>query len=41
MERMHEPSIEDKTERDGIAMAFKYAPGWRLGLIDETLMWHR
>jgi ketosteroid isomerase-like protein len=37
MESMREPSYGAKSDRDGLSMAFKYAPDWHLGLIDETV----
>jgi ketosteroid isomerase-like protein len=37
MESGREPSVGAKADHDGLAMAFKYAPSWHLGLIDETV----
>jgi len=37
MESMREPSIGAKADRDGLSMAFKYAPEWHLTLIDEAV----
>jgi len=37
MESMREPSIGAKADRDGLSMAFKYAPGWHLTMIDESV----
>jgi ketosteroid isomerase-like protein len=37
MESMRPPSIGAKADRDGLSMAFKYAPSWHLTLIDETV----
>ncbi|MEO8455861.1 MAG: hypothetical protein ABI454_11955 [Sphingomicrobium sp.] len=37
MESMRPPSFGAKTDRDGLAMAFKYAPSWHLSLIDEAV----
>ena len=37
MESMREPSVGAQADRDGLAMAFKYAPNWHLGLIDQTV----
>ena len=37
MESMREPSVGAKADKDGLTMAFKYAPGWRLSIIDETV----
>lgn len=37
MESGRPPSIGAAADKAGIAMAFKYAPDWRLGLIDETV----
>jgi ketosteroid isomerase-like protein len=37
MESGREPSVGAKADRDGLSMAFKYAPNWHLSLIDETV----
>jgi ketosteroid isomerase-like protein len=37
MESMREPSFGARADHDGLSMAFKYAPDWHLGLIDETV----
>jgi ketosteroid isomerase-like protein len=37
MESGREPSVGAKADREGLTMAFKYAPSWHLGLIDETV----
>jgi ketosteroid isomerase-like protein len=37
MESGREPSLGAKADRDGLTMAFKYAPNWHLSLIDETV----
>ena len=37
MESGRSPSIGAKADRDGLSMAFKYAPTWHLTLIDETV----
>ena len=37
MESMREPSIGAASDREGLAMAFKYGQGWHLRLIDETV----
>ena len=37
MESGREPSVGAKADRDGLTMAFKYAPSWRLSMIDETV----
>jgi len=37
MESGREPSIGAKADRDGLSMAFKYAPDWHLTLIGETV----
>jgi ketosteroid isomerase-like protein len=37
MESGREPSVGTKADREGLAMTFKYAPSWHLGLIDETV----
>ena len=37
MESGREPSIGAKADRDGLSLAFKYAPSWHLSLIDETV----
>ena len=37
MEGGREPSFGAKADRDGLSMAFKYAPNWHLSLIDETV----
>lgn len=37
MESLREPSIGSKADKDGIAMAFKYSPNWRLRLIEESV----
>ena len=37
MESMREPSYGAKTNHDGMAMVFKYAPDWHLGMIDEAV----
>jgi ketosteroid isomerase-like protein len=37
MESMREPSVGAKADRDGLSMAFKYAPSWHLTMIDETV----
>jgi len=37
MESMREPSVGAKSDREGLAMAFKYAPEWHLKMIDETV----
>jgi len=37
MESMREPSYGAKANRDGLTMAFKYAPDWHLSKIDEAV----
>lgn len=37
MESGRKPSFGAQADHDGLAMAFKYAPSWRLSLIDETV----
>lgn len=37
MESGRAPSVGAKADHDGLSMAFKYAPGWHLTLIDETV----
>lgn len=37
MESMRPPSQSAKADREGLAMAFKYAPDWHLSLIDENV----
>jgi ketosteroid isomerase-like protein len=37
MESGRTPSVGAKADHDGLAMAFKYAPGWHLTKIDETV----
>ena len=37
MESMRAPSYCAKADRDGLTMAFKYAPAWHLSMIDETV----
>ena len=37
MESMRPPSFGAKADRDGLSMAFKYAPSWHLNMIDETV----
>lgn len=37
MESMRAPSVGAKADRDGLSMAFKYAPSWHLSLVDETV----
>jgi ketosteroid isomerase-like protein len=37
MENGREPSVGAKADRDGLSMAFKYAPSWHLSLVDETV----
>lgn len=37
MESGREPSVGAKADRDGLSMAFNYAPNWHLRLIDETV----
>jgi ketosteroid isomerase-like protein len=37
IESGREPSVGAKADRDGLSMAFKYAPSWHLRLIDETV----
>ena len=37
MESMRAPSFGAKADRDGLSMAFKYAPSWHLSLIDEAV----
>jgi ketosteroid isomerase-like protein len=37
MESMREPSVGAKADRDGLSMAFKYAPSWHLTMIDEAV----
>jgi len=37
MESMRAPSIGAKADREGLAMAFKYAPSWHLALVDQTV----
>ncbi|MBS0393241.1 MAG: hypothetical protein JSR54_01375 [Proteobacteria bacterium] len=37
MESMRAPSVGRAAEREGLSMAFKYAPSWHLQLIDETV----
>ena len=37
MESMRPPSFGAKADREGLSMAFKYAPNWHLTLIDETV----
>ena len=37
MEAGRPPSVGAAADRDGLSMAFKYAPGWHVSLIDETV----
>ena len=37
MESMRPPSTGAAANRDGLAMAFKYAPQWKLRLVDQTV----
>lgn len=37
MEGGRPPSTGIESEREGLAMSFKYNPGWRLALMDETV----
>lgn len=37
MESMREPSVGAKADRDGLSLAFKYAPSWHLAMIDEVV----
>jgi len=37
MESGRAPSIGAKADREGLSMAFKYAPEWHLTMIDETV----
>lgn len=37
MESGRGPSLGAKADHDGLSMAFRYAPSWRLTLIDETV----
>lgn len=37
MESMRPPSYGAKADREGLPMAFKYAPEWHLRMIDETV----
>jgi ketosteroid isomerase-like protein len=37
MESMRAPSYGAKTNHDGLAMVFKYAPSWHLSRIDEAV----
>ncbi len=37
MESMRAPSYGAKTNHDGLAMVFKYAPSWHLSMIDEAV----
>jgi ketosteroid isomerase-like protein len=37
MESGREPSVGARADREGLSMAFKYAPDWHLGMIDETV----
>jgi ketosteroid isomerase-like protein len=37
MESMRAPSYGAKTNHDGLAMVFKYAPSWHLSKIDEAV----
>ena len=37
MESGREPSVGAKADRDGLTMAFKYAPSWHLSMIDEAV----
>jgi ketosteroid isomerase-like protein len=37
MESMRPPSFGAKANREGLSMAFKYAPTWHLTLVDETV----
>ena len=37
MESGREPSYGAKADHDGLSMAFKYAPEWHLGLIDQAV----
>ncbi len=37
MESMRPPSSGAKTNHDGLAMVFKYAPSWHLSMIDEAV----
>lgn len=37
MESMREPSVGAQADRDGLTLAFKYAPEWHLGLIDQAV----
>ncbi|MDE2448235.1 MAG: DUF4440 domain-containing protein [Gammaproteobacteria bacterium] len=37
MESMSQPSVGAKSDKEGFAAAFKYAPNWRVSMIDETV----
>jgi ketosteroid isomerase-like protein len=37
MESGRPPSIGAAADKEGLSQAFKYAPGWRVSLIDETV----
>lgn len=37
MESMSKPSVGAESDREGFAAAFKYAPNWRVSMIDETV----
>ena len=37
MESGRPPSTGAKSDRDGLSMAFKYAPNWHLTMVDETV----
>lgn len=37
MESMRAPSYGARADREGLSMAFKYAPNWHLDMIDETV----
>jgi ketosteroid isomerase-like protein len=37
IESMREPSFGAKADRDGLSMAFKYAPSWYLSMMGETV----
>ena len=37
MESMREPSVGAAADREGLSMAFKYAPAWHLRLIDQAV----
>jgi len=37
MESGRPPSVGAAADKEGLTMAFKYAPSWHVGLIDETV----